>query len=115
MSTTSMVPGRFPASTVTTPEPGWNLSWARNHMRNLREVGASWQQIGETIGWHDDAAAMAFAAASGAPWLDPATGQWREATFSWRCRACSRRIVDRSPGLGADCGHTEDCSRRAAA
>ena len=41
--------------------------WARNYMRDLREEGASWRQIGEAIGWPDDPAGRSFAAAIAEP------------------------------------------------
>jgi hypothetical protein len=86
--------------------------WAHNYMGDLREDGASWQQIGEIIGWKDDAAASAFAAATASPWLDSETGRWRDGgTFGWRCPACARRFVDHSSSPGAERGHAEDCPR----
>jgi hypothetical protein len=86
--------------------------WARNYMRDLREDGASWQQIGTVIGWEDNAASRAFAAGIASPWLDSETGQWRDdGTFGWHCPECTRPIIDHSPDPGAENGHAEYCPR----
>jgi|SRR5215471_18706123 len=88
--------------------------WARNYMCDLREDGESWQRIGEVIGWEDDAAARAYAAATASPWLDSETGQWREdKTFGWHCPACGQRVVDCGPGADAEDGHAAGCPRHA--
>jgi hypothetical protein len=49
--------------------------WARNYMRDLREDGASWQQIGIVIGWEDNAASQAFAVGIASSWWDSETGR----------------------------------------
>lgn len=88
--------------------------WARNYMRDLREGGQSWQRISETIGWEDNAAACAFAAATASPWLDTETRQWRDdKTFGWHCSGCGKQVVDHGPGADAEHGHAEECSRHA--
>jgi len=86
--------------------------WARNYMRDLREDGASWQLIGELIGFEDAAGDRAFAAATAQPWLDPQTQQWRhDNTFGWRCHTCDSRVVDYGPGVGGERGHAPGCRR----
>jgi hypothetical protein len=88
--------------------------WARNYMRDLREEGGSWKQIGEVIGWEDNAAAHAFMAATASPWLDSEAGQWRDdKTFGWRCPVCGKQVVDYGPEADAEHGHVPDCPRRA--
>src|SRR5260221_6183838 len=88
--------------------------WAHNYMRDLREDGESWERIGEVIGWEDNAAARAFAAATALPWPDSETGQWHDdKTFGWHCRACGKRVIDHDPGSDAEHGHAAGCPRHA--
>jgi hypothetical protein len=86
--------------------------WARNYMRDLREEGGSWQQIGEVTGWTDDPAGRAFAEATAEPWLDSETGQWRDdGTFGWRCPECGLPITDYGPETSDQRGHSAGCPR----
>ena len=98
---------------------------ARTYIRQAREAGHSWDQIGHALGVApgvdaDQAgltvAEAAYTYAAGSPHTDTAVRYGR--SFVWRCRSCDQAISDRGPIAGPaddELGHTEDCPRLAAA
>jgi hypothetical protein len=98
---------------------------AREYVRQAREAGHSWDQIGHALGLAPGAdadqagltvAEAAYTYAAGSPYTDTAARYGR--SFVWRCLACDQAISDRGLiGGPADdeVGHTGDCSRLAAA
>ena len=98
---------------------------ARDYIRQAREAGRSWGQIGRALGIATDAdaghagtavAEAAYSYAAGTPHTETAERYgW---SFLWRCRSCDQAISDRGlTGGPADDepGHAGDCSRLAAA
>jgi hypothetical protein len=98
---------------------------AREYIRDAREAGHGWGQIGHALGLAPGADAdqagltvgeAAYTYAAGSPCTDTAVRYgW---SFVWRCRSCDQAISDR--GLIArpadnEIGHTGDCGRLAAA
>ena len=98
---------------------------ARNYIRQAREAGHSWDQIGQALGVTPNAdadqaglsvAEAAYTYATGSPYTDTAVRYGR--SFTWRCRACDQAISDRGLIAGpadAELGHTGNCPRLAAA
>jgi hypothetical protein len=98
---------------------------ARNYIRQAREGGHSWQQIGRALGLAPDAdadqagptvAEAAYTYAAGNPHTDTAIRYGR--SFVWRCRSCDQAISDRGLIAGPaddELGHTDNCPRQAAA
>jgi hypothetical protein len=97
-------------------------SAARDYIRQAREAGSSWDQIGRTLGLgeqnpdadHGDvtAADAAYTRAAGRPDTE---APWRPRQFWWTCRSCGGQILDQ----GVLCGpsedeHTGNCPRLAA-
>jgi hypothetical protein len=98
---------------------------ARQYIRQAREAGHSWHQIGHTLGITPNAdadqagltvAEAAYTYAAGSPYTDTAVRYGR--SFVWRCRSCDQAISDRGLLAGPaddEVGHTGDCARLAAA
>ena len=98
---------------------------ARDYIRQAREAGHSWEQIGHALGVAPNAdadqagltvAEAAYTYAAGSPHTDTAMRYGR--SFVWRCRSCDQAIGDRGLIAGPaddELGHTEDCPRLAAA
>jgi hypothetical protein len=98
---------------------------AREYVRQAREAGHTWDQIGRTLGLAPGADAdqagltvgeAAYTYAAGSPYTDTAARYGR--SFVWRCRSCDQAISDRGQVGGPaddEVGHTGDCSRLAAA
>jgi hypothetical protein len=98
---------------------------ARGYMRQAREAGHSWDQIGHALGVAPNAdadqaglsvAEAAYTYAAGSPYTDTAMRYGR--SFVWRCRSCDQAISDRGLIAGPaddEVGHGEDCPRLAAA
>jgi hypothetical protein len=98
---------------------------ARDYIRQAREAGHSWAQIGQALGVAPNAdtdqtglsvAEAAYSYAAGSPYTDTAVRYGR--SFAWRCRSCGQAISDRGLVAGPDddeLGHAGDCSRLAAA
>jgi hypothetical protein len=98
---------------------------ARDYIRQAREAGHSWDQIGHALGVAPNAdadqtglsvAEAAYTYAAGSPHTDSAIRYGR--SFAWRCRSCDQAISDRGPIAGPaddELGHTGDCPRLAAA
>jgi hypothetical protein len=98
---------------------------ARDYIRQAREAGHSWDQIGHALGVAPNAdadqtglslAEAAYTYAAGNPYTDTAVRYGR--SFTWRCRSCDQAISDRGLIAGpadAEPGHTGNCPRLAAA
>jgi hypothetical protein len=98
---------------------------ARDYIRQAREAGRGWEQIGHALGVTPGAdadqagltiAEAAYTYAAGNPHTDTAIRYGR--SFAWQCRSCEQVISDRGPiACPADNepGHGEGCGRLAAA
>jgi hypothetical protein len=98
---------------------------ARAYIRQAREAGHSWGQIGHALGVAPGAdadqagltvAEAAYTYAAGSPHTDTAIRYGR--SFVWRCRSCDQAISDRGLIAGPaddEIGHGDDCPRLAAA
>ena len=98
---------------------------AREYIRQAREAGQSWDQIGRALQVTPDAdadqtgqtvAEAAYTYAAGNPYADAAVRYGR--SFVWRCRSCDQAISDRGLIAGPaddEPGHAQDCPRLAAA
>jgi hypothetical protein len=98
---------------------------ARDYIRQAREAGHGWEQIGQALGLAPGAdadqagltvAEAAYSYAAGSPRTDTALRYGR--SFLWRCRSCDQAISDRGLIAGPaddELGHAEDCARLAAA
>ena len=94
-------------------------SVARDCIRNAREDGRSWQEIGVALGLdttEDRGISVAEAAydyAASEPF-----SEYDPRSVPWTCKACLAVIADRGPGTGhpadAEPGHADGCSRLAA-
>lgn len=96
--------------------------YARDDIRQAREAGHDWDQIGHALGLSPDADAdqsgativeAAYTYAAGPP---DTPAPWRPRTFSWTCRTCDQHITDQGPIAGradAEHGHAEYCPRLA--
>jgi hypothetical protein len=97
---------------------------ARDYIRQAREAGHSWDQIGHALGITPNAdtdqtglsvAEAAYTYAAGNPHTDTAVQYGR--SFVWRCRSCDQAIGDRGLIAGPaddEPGHTDNCLRLAA-
>jgi hypothetical protein len=98
---------------------------ARDYIRQAREAGQTWDQIGRALGVAPSAdadqagltvAEAAYTYAAGNPHTDTAIRYGR--SFTWWCRSCDQAISDRGLIAGPaddEAGHTGDCPRQAAA
>jgi hypothetical protein len=98
---------------------------AREYIRQAREAGHGWDQIGRALGVAPDAdadqagltvAEAAYTYTAGSPYTDTAVRYDR--SFIWRCRSCDQAISDRGLIAGPaddEPGHAEGCLRLAAA
>jgi hypothetical protein len=98
---------------------------ARDYIRQAREAGHGWDQIGQalSVAPNTDAdqtglsvAEAAYSYAAGSPHTEVAIRYGR--SFIWRCRSCDQAISDRGLIAGPaddEIGHTGDCPRLAAA
>jgi sugar phosphate isomerase/epimerase len=98
---------------------------ARAYIRQAREAGRTWDQIGHALGLAPGAdadqagltvAEAAYTYAAGSPHTDTAIRYGR--SFVWRCLSCDRPISDRGLIAGPaddELGHTGGCPRQAAA
>jgi hypothetical protein len=98
---------------------------AREYIRQAREAGHSWDQIGQALDVSPNAdadqagltvAEAAYTYAAGSPQTDTAIQYGR--SFVWRCRSCEQVISDRGLIAGPaddEMGHAQDCPRLAAA
>ena len=98
---------------------------AREYIRQAREAGHSWDQIGHALQVNPNAdadqtgqtvAEAAYTYAAGSPYADAAVRYGR--SFVWRCRSCDQAISDRGLIAGPadnEIGHADNCDRLAAA
>ena len=98
---------------------------AREYIRQAREAGSSWDQIGHALGITPGATAdqagltvaeATYTYAAGSPHTDTAIRYGR--SFVWRCASCDQAISDHGLIAGpadAELGHTDNCPRLAAA
>jgi hypothetical protein len=98
---------------------------AREYIRQAREAGHSWDQVGRSLGLAPNAdadqagltvAEAAFTYAAGSPQTDTAMRYAR--SFVWRCRSCNQAISDHGLIAGPaedEPGHSGGCPRQAAA
>ena len=96
---------------------------ARNYIRQAREAGHNWDQIGQALGVAPNAdadqagltvAEAAYTYAAGNPHTDTAIRYGR--SFVWRCRSCDQAIGDRGLIAGPaddEPGHADGCLRLA--
>jgi len=94
---------------------------ARDYIRQAREAGHSWEQIGQALGLAPGAdqagptvAEAAYTYAAGNPHAAIRYGR----SFFWQCRSCDQAISDRGLIAGPtddEMGHAENCPRLAAA
>jgi hypothetical protein len=96
---------------------------ARDYIRQAREAGHGWEQIGQALAVAPNAdadqarltvAEAAYTYAAGSPCTDTAVRYGR--SFVWRCRSCDQAISDRGLIAGPadeELGHTGDCPRLA--
>lgn len=89
-----------------------------DYIRQAREAGRSWYEIGDALDLHSAAVynkeSVADEAYDYALRYQPGTGR---RTFSWTCPACHNLITDNEPWPdppGREDGHASDCSRRTA-
>ena len=97
---------------------------ARDYLRQAREAGHGWDQIGDALGLTPGrdagqegatAADAAYTYAAGRP---ESEAPWRPRSFTWTCRSCDQLIGDRGLIQGPaddEPGHARDCSRLAEA
>ncbi len=95
---------------------------ARNYLRDAREAGHSWLQIGSALGLTpggdadqagETVAEAAYTYAAGQP--DP-DAPWRHRSFVWRCGSCQGVISDQGLCNGPaddERGHADNCARLA--
>ena len=97
---------------------------ARDYIRQAREAGHGWDQIGHTLGLSpgrdadQEGASPADAAYTYAAGRPDTEAPWRPRSFLWTCRSCDQHISDH--GLiqhpaDDEIGHAEDCPRLTAA
>jgi hypothetical protein len=98
---------------------------ARDYIRQAREAGHGWDQIGHALGITPGTAACqdgptvaeaAYTYAAGSPHADSAIRYGR--SFVWRCMGCEQAISDHGLIGGPhdnELGHAGDCGRLAAA
>jgi anti-sigma regulatory factor (Ser/Thr protein kinase) len=96
---------------------------ARDYIRQAREAGHGWEQIGHALGITPNAdadqAGLTVAEdtyAAGNPHTDTAIRYGR--SFVWRCQSCDQAISDHGLIAGPhdnEIGHAENCGRLAAA
>ena len=97
---------------------------ARGYIRQAREAGHSWDEIGLALGVIPGGnagqagmtvAEAAYTYAAGCP---DTQAPWRPRAFTWTCRSCDQAISDQGLIAGPaddEHGHADNCSRLAAA
>ena len=98
---------------------------ARDYIRQAREAGHGWEQIGQALGVSPNAdadqtgmtvAEAAYTYAAGSPYADTAARYGR--SFTWTCASCDQAVSDRGQVAGPaddEQGHAGGCSRLAEA
>lgn len=97
---------------------------ARDYIRQAREAGHDWDQIGHALGLVPGGGAgregltagdAAYTYAAGRPDTE---APWQPRSFYWTCRSCDQNISDRGLVQGPaddEPGHAENCTRLGAA
>lgn len=97
---------------------------ARRYVRDAREAGRSWHEIGMTLDVQVRREAeragrsggeLAYQYAIGRDGDDPSR---YDSSFPWKCQSCDMLIIDRGPfasPASSEPGHTDNCERLAAA
>jgi len=95
---------------------------ARDYVRQAREAGQGWDQIGHALGLEpggdENGATPADAAFTYAAGRPESEAPWRPRSFWWTCRSCDSQITDRGLIQGPaddEAGHASGCRRLAAA
>jgi hypothetical protein len=97
---------------------------ARDYIRQAREAGHGWEQIGRALGLAPEADPDHAGATVGAAAYTYAVGTrqseppWEPRYFGWTCRSCDQPIADRGLIQGPaddEPGHATNCPRLAAA
>jgi hypothetical protein len=95
---------------------------ARDYIRQAREAGHGWEQIGHALGLEpgpgQDGATPAESAYTYAAGRPDTEAPWQPRLFGWTCRSCDQHINDRGLIQGPaddEPGHAETCPRLAAA
>jgi hypothetical protein len=100
------------------------LGTARDYIRQAREAGHGWDQIGNALGLipgrgaGQEGATAADAAYTYAAGRPDTEAPWRHRSLHWTCRSCDQPIDDRGLIQGPaddEPGHARDCPRLAAA
>src|SRR5215471_5355171 len=73
---------------------------ARDYIRQAREAGHGWDQIGQALGLAPDGGGCAGATPGDAAYTSAAgppetQAPWRERSFWWTCQSCDQAITDR--------------------
>jgi hypothetical protein len=94
---------------------------ARDYIRQAREAGHGWDQIGRALGLEpggdQDGATPADAAYTYAAGRPNTEAPWCPRSFGWTCRSCDQHITDRGLIQGPaddELGHADGCRRLAA-
>jgi len=124
---TRELPGGVPGITITEPESlaavraaqrlAWAArDWVRRYVRNAREDGRGWAEIGEALGGTPDPDRGITVAA--AAFYEVASDIGGGPSFGWTCPSCRKTVIDYGPETGhpadAERGHAEGCGRFAA-
>ena len=97
---------------------------ARDYIRQAREAGHSWEQIGRALGLAPEAGPDHEGPTVGDAAYTYAVGKrqsqppWEPRYFGWTCRSCDQPIADRGLIAGPaddEPGHAQDCPRLTAA
>jgi hypothetical protein len=95
----------------------------RDYIRQAREAGHGWDQIGQALGQNpgrdarQEGATVADAAYTYAAGRPETEAPWRPRSFGWTCRSCDQQITDRGLIQGPtddELGHADGCRRLAA-
>jgi hypothetical protein len=91
---------------------------ARDYIRQAREAGHGWEQIGQALGLAPgggrDGATLGEAAYTYSTGQRDGEPPWEPRSFGWTCRSCDQHITDRGLVAGPaddEPGHAGDCPR----
>jgi hypothetical protein len=96
---------------------------ATGYIRDAREAGHTWHEIGDALGLvpggdaEQEGATIAEAAYTYTAGRHDPDEPWRPRTFQWRCRPCDQAISDHglSDGPPYQMGPADNCPRLSAA
>jgi hypothetical protein len=94
------------------------LQLTTDYIRQAREDGHSWHEIGIALNLGDHADPSESVACAAYDYAGDSRGNgWR--SFAWSCPACHQTVIDNGPEVGhpadAEAGHADDCPRLASA